>query len=137
MKVDNPYSDMVGLIERRGAKNNPPSIQIGTIISIPPNIIVKIGDLQIDKDNIYIADYLLADYQREISIPESTATGNTNDVTVGDHGTHAHIVKSVGISDVTVSTKSSALKKDDIVAVLAVNDRQKYVILCKVVDLNG
>ena len=70
MRVDNPYSDMCKVMQRQGAKDNPPSIQIASVVAPPPNLVIKIGELQVDKNNIYIADYLLADYQREISIPE-------------------------------------------------------------------
>lgn len=126
MKIDNPYSEALALMEKRGAKNNPPSICIGTIVAPPPNIVLTLGKLQIDKDNIFIADYLLSGYQREISIEQAAATGSACQGSVS----------SVGIPDTKMSYKDT-LKAGDSVAVLATADRQKYIVFCKVVNMNN
>lgn len=89
---ENPYSTLIQLMQEHGAKHNPPSIQVGEIVSPPPNIIIKIGELQIDKDNILIANNL---------------------------------------------TPTDALKTGNIVAVMPAEDRQMYIILAKLVKLNG
>ena len=59
--------------------------------------------MQIDKDNILRADYLLKDYRRKVKIPEVTATGETNNVSVGDHGTHKHSVDKIGVNEVEIT----------------------------------
>jgi hypothetical protein len=124
VQVNNPYTDMLMAMQRQGAKLNPPSIQIASVVASPPNLIIKIGELQIDKNNIYVADFLLSNYQREISIPESTATGTTSNGTI----------ESVGIADVKMTSKD-ALSVGDSVAVMPTADRQTYIILCKVSKL--
>lgn len=54
--VNNPYSDMLTIMQEQGSKNNPPTIRIGTVISSAPSLIVSMGDLQIDNDNIIAFD---------------------------------------------------------------------------------
>lgn len=63
-EVVNPYSDLVNLMRKQGAVYNPPAVQLAKVLTPPPNLTIQTGDIQIDKDNILIADYLLADYKR-------------------------------------------------------------------------
>ncbi len=129
---DNPYSKIIEQMKKQGASSNPPSIEIGEVIS-PNPLTIKIGDLQIDKDNILIADYLLKDYRRKVKIPEVTATGETNNVSVGDHGTHKHSVDKIGVNEVEI-TFLDTLKQGDKLAILSTGDGQTYIILARVVD---
>ena len=129
---DNPYSKIIEQMKKQGASSNPPSIEIGEVI-LPNPLTIKIGDLQIDKDNILIADYLLKDYRRKVKIPEVTATGETNNVSVGDHGTHKHSVDKIGVNEVEI-TFSDTLKQGDKLAILSTGDGQTYIILARVVD---
>jgi hypothetical protein len=135
MIKDNPYSTMIKLMQEHGAKYNPPAIQIGQVISPPPNIVIKIGDLQIDKDNILIADYLLPNYQRQIAIPETTATGTMTTELSDSPYSHTHTITQVGIQGRIQFTDT--LNAGDIVAVMPTEDRQTYIILAKLVRLNG
>ena len=130
---DNPYSKIIEQMKKQGASSNPPAIEIGKVIS-PNPLTIRIGDLQIDKDNILIADYLLKEYKRKIKIPEVTATGETNNVSVGDHGTHKHNVIKVGVNEVEI-TFLDTLKQGDKLAILPTSDRQTYIILARVVSL--
>ena len=130
---DNPYSKIIEQMKKQGATSNPPTIAIGEVISSNP-LTVKIGDLQIDKDNILITDYLLKDYKRKIKIPEATATGETNNVSVGDHGTHKHSVDNIGINEVEI-TFLDTLKAGDRLAILPTSDKQNYIILARVVSM--
>ncbi|MGB9813537.1 MAG: DUF2577 domain-containing protein [Thermovenabulum sp.] len=132
----NPYSTLIKIMREQGAKYNPPSIQIGQVISPPPNIVIKIGDLQVDKDNILIADYLLPTYQRQISIPMTSGAGIMSSEIVGDHGTHTHTIYQLEISQGKIQTQDT-LKSGDLVAVMPTEDRQTYIVLAKVVSLSG
>lgn len=109
---ENPYSKMVEIMKRQGASLNPPSIQIGVVIS-PNPLIIKIGDLQINKDNVLIADYLLKDYTR---IYESSADGET-------------------WSNYKIIKFYETLSQDDKLAILPTSDKQTYIILARVVSL--
>jgi len=130
---DNPYSKLIEQMKKQGATSNPPSVQIGEVIS-PNPLTIRIGDLQIDKDNILIADYLLKDYKRKIKIPEVVATGETNNVSVGDHATHKHSVDKIGINEVEIIYLDT-FKQGDKLAVLSTEDKQTYIILARVVSL--
>ncbi len=129
---DNPYSKIIEQMKKQGASSNPPSIEIGEVIS-PNPLTIKIGDLQVDKDNILIADYLLKEYKRKIKVPKVTATGETNSASVGDHGTHKHDVVKVGINEVEL-TFLDTLKQGDRLAVWPTEDKQTYIIVARVVD---
>jgi len=45
----------------QGAKFNTPYVQVGVVISSDP-LTIKLGDLQIGKENLLVADYLLSGY---------------------------------------------------------------------------
>jgi len=130
---DNPYSKLIEQMKKQGATSNPPSVQIGEVIS-PNPLTIRIGDLQIDKDNILMADYLLKEYKRKVKIPEVTATGETNNVSVGDHGTHKHSVEKIGINEVEI-TFLDTFKQGDKLAIIPTSDRQTFIILARVVSL--
>ena len=125
-KASNPINNLYAVMRRQGAKLNPPAVQIGQVISPPPDLVIKIGDLQIDKDNILLADYLNEGYQRTESLASTAATGQTTDGTIS----------SIGFDNGTMIYKTN-LQVNDLVAVIATYDKQIYIVLCKVVDLNG
>jgi len=54
-----PYVKILKATRTEGSRDNPPSICTGTVISLPPNLIVQVNDMQIYNDDILIADYLL------------------------------------------------------------------------------
>lgn len=119
--MESSYVKILKHMQKQGSKLNPPSVQIGVMVS---SNILKIGDLQLDKDNLLIADYLLSSYKRGISIPTTSASGNT---TTGS-------ISSVGIPNGNMEF-TDTLKAGDTVAVIPINDGQTYVILARVVSL--
>lgn len=54
---ENPYSKIIEQMRRQGGSNKSPSIQIGRVVS-PNPLVIQIGELQIDGDNILIAKHL-------------------------------------------------------------------------------
>src|SRR5690554_6524549 len=90
---NNPFSDLVGVIQQQGASNNSPTVEIGTVVS-PNPLIVNIGDLPVDKDNLLVADHLLNGYKRQLTIPTTDATGETSE---DGSGPHTHDVIKIGI----------------------------------------
>lgn len=106
---DNPYSKILELTESEQDKDN---VMIGEVVSASP-LIVQIGDLQIDRDNILISDYLLSGHSRNYStdrlIPNGSSSGNiryTDTVKVGDK-----------------------------LAVLQTSDKQLYIIIARVKEV--
>lgn len=125
---ENPYSKMIEIIKKQGASYNPPSIQIGVVIS-PNPLTIKIGDLPINKDNILITDYLLQGYKRKIKVPEVTTTGET-----GENSGHKHNISKIGIEEAEI-TFLDTLKQGDKLAILPTSDKQTYIVLARVVGL--
>lgn len=61
MKSDHLYAEMLQMMREQGKKDNPPTIQIGNMQS---NNSVKIGDLVLNAEDLYIADYLIGNLLR-------------------------------------------------------------------------
>mgnify|MGYP002601387170 FL=1 len=95
---------------------------IGTVVQ-PNPLIVKIGDLQIERENMKVNQALLAGYSRRMSMGTAGATGST---TKGDS------ISSIGISGGTFTTQDG-LKAGEQVVLLKSGDGQQYILLCKVV----
>lgn len=145
---ENPYSKMIEIMKRQGTSLNPPSIQIAEVIEPPPNLIVKVNDLQIDKDNILIADYLLKEYQRKITIRGERIKFRKNNP-VGEteiSSNHSHPLKYIDVDGVPIEIDAKAessyiqtedtLKKGDLLAVMPVQDRQLYIILARLKEVS-
>ncbi len=145
---ENPYSKMIEIMKRQGASLNPPSIQIAEVIEPLPNLIVKVNDLQIDKDNILIADYLLKEHQRKITIRGERIKFRKNNP-VGEteiSSNHSHPLKYIDVDSVPIEIDAKAessyiqtedtLKKGDLLAVMPVQDRQLYIILARLKEVS-
>lgn len=103
------YTKILKLMEKHGSVNNPTTISLATVISPPPNLIIQTGNLQVTSNNILIADYLLNTYNRQVTI-----AGTTEQISFID-----------------------TLNVGDTLAVQEIQDGQTYIILCRVVTLNG
>lgn len=119
--MNNPYADMIKMIKKHGAAYNPPAIALGEVISSKP-LTVTIGDLQLTEEDIYIADSLLNNYKRKIKLPTTEATGTTS----------KDSIETIGIESAEIDF-TDGIEAGDTVAVMATEDRQMYIILCKVV----
>lgn len=76
--MKNPYIDFIKQMQMHGAKNNPPNIQLGEVICSNP-LTAKIGDLQLNTNNLLVSDYLLRDYSRSLSVSGSSNSYTTED----------------------------------------------------------
>lgn len=104
----------------QGGKNNTPYVQVGVVVS-PEPLTVKLGDLQIGKDNLLVAEYLLPNYARKYS-----ANGNIKFVTTISVDTD-----NTQNGDLTFT---DGLAENDIVALISTLDEQTYIVLAKVVS---
>ena len=114
MQSDQYFAEMLGMMRDQGRKDNPTTIQLGVMQSANS---VKINDLLLYAEDLYIAEYLVSGYARKIEVPY--VSGVTVDVTVS---TQPKI------------TFTDGLKKGDLVAVQKLQDTNKFVILSKVVE---
>ena len=59
----NAYAELLDTMREMGSQDNPLVVEIGKIVSTKP-FIVRVNDIDIDEDNIYIADNLQSGYRR-------------------------------------------------------------------------
>lgn len=119
-------------MREQGGKNNSPYVQVGVVVSEDP-LTIKLGDLQIGKANLLVADYLLPDYARKISIPITDGSGVMSSESIGDHGLHTHSISKLSIADGNFIF-TDGLKADDLVALIPTIDAQIYFVLAKLVS---
>ena len=79
MKNDQYYAEMLNMMREQGKKDNPVTLQLGIMQSANS---VKVDDLVLNAEDLYIADYLVAGYTRELKIPY--VSGVTVDTTQED-----------------------------------------------------
>lgn len=132
MKNDAFYAEMIEMMRAQGRKDNPITLQLGVMQSSNS---VKIDDLVLKAEDLYIADYLIAGYTRQIKIPY--VSGVTVDTTQHDPFGSVDAQGQYHDPDTRVSTQAKityidGLKKGDLVAVQKLNDTNKFVILARV-----
>ena len=134
MQSDQYFAEMLGMMREQGRKDNPTTLQLGVMQSANS---VKIDDLVLNAEDLYIADYLVADYTRKIKVPY--VSGVTVDTTQESGFASANSNGTYSDPDTQTSTQTKitftdGLKKGDLVAVQKLHDTNKYVILAKVVE---
>lgn len=130
MKGDHYLAEMLEIMRSQGAKDNPITLQLGVMQS-PTS--VKIDDLVLNAEDLYIADYLVAGYTRQIKVPYvsgvSVDTTQSNPFASKDNSDpDTRVWKESQI------TYTDGLKKGDLVAVQKLDGNNKYVILVRVVS---
>ena len=141
---ENPYSRLIKTMQEQGNKNKTPGIKIARVTHIEEtedkvtDIKIEVDELIIDKDNIYISDYLLKGHKREIKTDEITDLKGSTDIVNdgGDSINHEHIITGLKINHADVFYKDT-LKEGDLVSVFATSDRQTYIIISRVVRVDG
>ncbi len=147
-----PYGEMVIMMKNYGAAYNPPTIQIGEVSSEDP-LVIKIGDLEIDKNNLLVADYLLAEHSRTVMLDELQCEGYkdclsrqpdnfVSKITSGAPTKNCPIVimepadkeeKEIKAESTLIFTDT--LKVGDLVAVMPTNELCKFIVLSRVKKL--
>ena len=64
--MDNPYSGLLSMMQEQGAKNNPPTICLGEVIT-PEPLTIKTEELVLDHDDVLVSDVLVGGYKRELT----------------------------------------------------------------------
>lgn len=104
---ENPYSKLLEITKAQ--KETRDNVLIGEVISSAP-LTISVGELQIDKDNILVADYLLNNYSRRYSTNRTIPNG----------------------SDIGTMTYTDGINVGDRLAMLQTADRQLYIIIARV-----
>lgn len=130
MKGDHYLAEMLEIMRSQGAKDNPVTLQLG-VMQNPTS--VKIDDLVLNAEDLYIADYLVAGYTRQIKVPYVSG------VSVDTTQSNPFVSKDNPDTDTRVWKESQityidGLKKGDLVAVQKLDGNNMYVILARVVS---
>ncbi len=70
------YAELLGMMRQQGAKDNPTTLQLGTMQSANS---VKIGDLLLNSEDLYIADYLFLDNVERLKSGDVVAVQRVQD----------------------------------------------------------
>ncbi|MCI7544464.1 MAG: DUF2577 domain-containing protein [Megasphaera elsdenii] len=134
----NPYISLLNLMEQVSRSSNSPDIQIGQILSSPPDIKVRYNGIILTKEELWISHYLLAGYGRTakghiVSATQNRAGGS------GDaaYQSHNHDIDN-DYTDSIIYTDT--LKPGMYVAIMPmlINGRiQQYIILDEIVRIDG
>lgn len=124
MQSDQYFAEMLGMMREQGRKDNPTTLQLGIMQSENS---VKIDDLTLNAEDLYIADYLIAEYTRELKEPYLSDVSLK--VSSGEYVTGV----SADLTKQETFIYKDGLKKGDLVAVQKLHNTNKYVILAKVV----
>ena len=57
-------SDIVNIMQGAGSDFNSPDIMLGEVVTAPPALTIKVGNVVLYKEQLLVADYLLKDYKR-------------------------------------------------------------------------
>ena len=75
-KKDYYYAEMLGMMRQQGAKDNPTTLQLGIMQGAKS---VKIGDLLLNAEDLYIADYLFLSNAEELKSGDLVAVQRLQD----------------------------------------------------------
>lgn len=128
--AEQSVNSMVNSMHNLAASHESMESSVGEILAPPPNIKVKWNNIELTKEQIYIAEYLLAGYKR-------TGKGNiksgTQDADCGCGNNHSHGIDN-DYTDTIIYTDT--LKVGDIVSVVPIKNGQRFLITDKLIDLS-
>ena len=126
MQSDQYFAEMLEMMRTQGGKDNPTTLQLGVMQSANS---VKIDDLILYAEDLYIADYLVSGYSRRLN------TSYLSGVRVETNKEDGFVTSVEAIpSSQSSAVFTDGLKKGDLVAVQRLHNTNKYVILARVVS---
>ena len=142
---------MVANMHSIAASHTPVGIGLGIVVKAPPELAIAWNGILIEKEQIYIDQFLLPQYQRlskgETKLPEVKGAIRTNTQTRrGGSGepsytSHNHKVNDDYKADAAGEYQASVIYTDcglqvgDYVAMLPINNGQQFIVLSKLVYL--
>lgn len=134
---ETPESQLFGILNGVAKNNQPETIQIGKVLAPPPNIKVQYKDFILEKEDVWISEYLLIGYER-------TAKGTIKSETQPRSGgggyalfaSHTHEINNPYTDNIIYT---DTLKPGDYVSIMPIQQvegtTQQYIILDKIVHL--
>lgn len=139
MKHKNPYGQLFDDMAGISKNNNSPSIQVGKIIASPPDIKVSYHGIVLEKEEVWISQYLLIGYARTgkghiISATQDVAGGSGD----AEYAAHHHAIDN-DYTDTIIFTDT--LAAGDYVSIMPMMSEdgsiQQYIILDKIVRIDS
>ena len=134
--LENPYANFLNIVQGISQNNNSPCMQIGKVISPPPNIQIQYNGIILDKRELWINDYLLTGHSRTkqghiVSATQNSAGGGG----YAEYASHNHAIDN-DYTDTDITTDTD-LKAGSYVALMPLEcseDRttQQYIVLCHI-----
>ncbi|WP_110955759.1 DUF2577 domain-containing protein [Anaerosinus massiliensis] len=137
MKNENPYSKILGVMRGVSLNSNSPSIQIGKIITPPPEIQISYNGIILEKEEIWISEYLLVGYERTAKGHLASATQNrAGGGGYAEFASHNHDIDNDYTNNIIYT---DTLKAGDTVSIMPMmsedGSSQQYIVLDKIVHL--
>ena len=138
--INNPYTGLLNIMQEQGKKYHTPSVCIGKVVKVQP-LQIKTGELILEQDDLLISNILVGTYKRSAHIVSSGELTSSTQATSGGTGdasfaTHNHkISASYNLNGTADIVFEDSLKKGDLLALIPTENKQIYIVLCKVVKL--
>lgn len=114
----NWVSDILSTMQAAGRDFNSPDIMLGEVVTPPPALTIKVGNIVLYPEQLLVADYLLPGYKRAYfqegvmhlkATADTELSGSTKDsgvpsAVVGDHGSHSHGNHKHNLQSIAITT---------------------------------
>lgn len=132
-----PESQLLGILNGVAKNNQPETIQIGKVLAPPPNIKVQYKDFILEKEDVWISEYLLIGYERTA---KGTIVSETQPRSGGGgyalFASHTHEINNPYTDNIIYT---DTLKPGEYVSIMPIQQvegtTQQYIILDKIVHL--
>jgi len=132
-----PESQLFGILNGVAKNNQPETIQIGKVLAPPPNIKVQYKDFILEKEDVWISEYLLIGYERTA---KGTIVSETQPRSGGGgyalFASHTHEINNPYTDNIIYT---DTLKPGEYVSIMPIQQvegtTQQYIILDKIVHL--
>lgn len=133
---ETPEAQLLGIFNGVAKNNQPETIQIGKVLAPPPNIKVQYKDFILEKEDVWISEYLLIGYERTA---KGTIVSETQPRSGGGgyalFASHTHEINNPYTDNIIYT---DTLKPGEYVSIMPIQQvegtTQQYIILDKIVQ---
>lgn len=134
---ETPESQLLGILNGVAKNNQPETIQIGKLLAPPPNIKVQYKDFLLEKEDVWISEYLLIGYERTAKgVIKSETQPRSGGGGYALFASHTHEINNPYTDNIIYT---DTLKPGDYVSIMPIQQvegtTQQYIILDKIVHL--
>lgn len=134
---ETPESQLLGILNGVAKNNQPETIQIGKVLAPPPNIKVQYKDFILEKEDVWISEYLLIGYERTakgVIVSETQQRSGGGGYSL--FASHTHEINNPYTDNIIYT---DTLKPGEYVSIMPIQQvegtTQQYIILDKIVHL--